>query len=189
MMMPKVVLRPVLGLLAGAALLSVTGCSWFSSEKKPDQPQCPRISILADAATETRFRAGKGHDLTDVELVAGIGNFSGDCLFDFDKRTMNIKMQVSIDAKLGPAAQGRKADLSYFIAVPTYYPAPSAKKTLPVALEFPKDSDRVRYTDKEIELNLPIKDLRDLAAYEVFLGIQLTPEELDYNRSQKTDRP
>lgn len=187
MMVPKVVLRPVWGLLAAAALLPAGGCSLFE-DKKPDQPQCPRISVLADTATETRFRPGPGRDLTDVELTAAIGNFSGDCLFDFDKRIMNIKVQVSLDARLGPAAHGRKADISYFIAIPAYYPAASAKKVLPVAIEFPKDSSSVRYTDGEVQLNLPIKDLRDLAAYEIFLGMQVTPEELEYNRSQKEER-
>jgi len=76
MNMPKVVSRLALGLLTGASLLAIGGCSLFEG-KKPDQPQCPRISVLADAYRETRFQAGKGHDLTDVELEAQVSNFKG----------------------------------------------------------------------------------------------------------------
>ena len=184
MNMPKVVSRLALGLLTGASLLAIGGCSLFEG-KKPDQPQCPRISVLADAYRETRFQAGKGHDLTDVELEAQVSNFKGSCLFDFDKRIMNIKMQLSVDGKLGPAAKSRKAEVAYFVAIPAYFPKPEAKKVVPVTLDFPAGNDRVRYTDDEVQLSIPIKDLRDLAAYEIFVGMQLNEEEVDFNRTHK----
>ncbi|HVI53261.1 MAG TPA: hypothetical protein VM661_18785 [Candidatus Sulfotelmatobacter sp.] len=176
-----------LGLLTGMALLATGGCSLFEA-KKPDQPPCPRVSVLADAAQETRFRAGKGHDLTDVELEAQIANYKGSCFYDFDKQEMSVIMQIGIDAKRGPAAQGRKADLSYFVAIPAFYPKPEAKIVVPVALAFPDNSDRVRYTDDEVQMTIPIKKLRDLAGYEIFVGLQLPEDELEYNRSQKAGR-
>lgn len=178
----RVVKRLGLGLLAGAALLATGGCSIFES-KKPDQPPCPRVSVLADAAQETRFLPGKGHDLTDVQLQAQIGNYKGSCLYNFDTKEMSVIMQVAIDAKLGPAAQGRKANLSYFVAIPAFYPKPEAKMVVPVEITFPDNSDHVRYTDEEVQLTIPIKKIHDLAAYEIFVGLQLPEDELEYNRA------
>jgi hypothetical protein len=175
-----------LGLLTGMALLATGGCSLFEA-KKPDQPPCPRVSVLADAAEETRFVPGKGHDLTDVQLQAQVVNYKGSCYYDFDKQEMSVNMQIGLDAKLGPAAQGRKANLSYFVAIPAFFPKPEAKMVVPVELNFPDNSDHVRYTGEEVQMTIPIKKLRDLAAYEIFIGLQLPEDELDYNRAMKSE--
>ncbi len=167
--------------LVAAAL---SGCSsWF--EKKQEQPPCPRVSILSDASRVTHFRPGPGRDLTDVVLQAEFGNYSGSCYYDFKTETMSLKMQVGIDVARGPAAEGRKDKLSYFIAIPAFYPKPEAKIVMPVEVEFPANTDKVRYTDNELEVTMPIKKLRDLAQYEVFLGFQMEPAEIEYNRSQR----
>jgi len=177
------VARLGVGLLTGLALLAVGGCSLF--EKKQEQPPCPRVSVLADAVHQTHFRAGKGHDLTDVEFEAEISNYKGSCLYNFEKQEMNVVLQLGIDAKLGPAAQGRKMDVAYFVAIPAFFPKPEAKMVVPVSLAFPDNSDRVRYTDDEVQMTIPIKKLRDLAGYEVFVGLQMPEEEVEYNRNLK----
>jgi hypothetical protein len=170
-----------------AASLVLSACSLFSSDKK-DAPPCPRVSVLADAARLTRFRQGPGRDVTDVQLQAEFARYTGSCKYDRDDKKMTISLEVAIDAQRGPAAQGRQAELSYFIAIPTFYPKPEAKVVLPVAITFPDDQDRVRYTDSEIEIVIPIARLADLAQYEVFVGLQLSPDELDYNRRDKGKR-
>jgi len=167
------------GLLAAAAL-ALAGCSMF--ETKKEQPPCPRVSVLADAATLTRFKPGTGRDLTDIDLEASFASYHGTCNFDWDTRVMTITMQVGIDGRLGPAAKQRKADIGYFVAIPTFYPDPKAKLVVPVSLAFAEGTDRVRYVDDEVNIAFPIKDLRDLAKYEVFVGLQLLPDEVEYNR-------
>ena len=98
---------------------------------------------------------------------------------------MILTLQVGIDAERRPALTGRRADIAYYIAIPAFYPDPKAKQVLPVTLEFSSDSNRLHYTDGEVQILVPMSDLKELPKYEIFVGLQLTPDELAFNRQQK----
>lgn len=168
-----------------AAILSpflLLGCSL--TEKENPAP-CPRISILSDASKLIRFRPGQGRDVTDVELQAEIISFKGACAYDMDKRQMKLTMQIGIDALRGPAAKSKSYDIGYFIAMPLFFPKTEAKQIMPVALAFPDETNHVRYTDEEVSVTFPISDFKKLDGYQVILGFQLDPAQLDYNRANK----
>ncbi len=70
-----------------------------------------------------------------------------------------------------------------------FFPNAEGKKTLPVALDFPSDTNRLKITDDELEISIPMPlDPKQLNKYEVFLGLQLSPEELAYNRQKRGQR-
>ncbi len=163
-----------------AAVLALSGCSIF--ERDDDQPPCPRVSILADTAKLVRFQPGEGRDVTDVETQAELTGYHGSCHYDKSKKVMNVSLEVGIDVERGPAAQGRTANLSYFVAIPAFYPDPKAHAVMPVAVSFPVNAQGVRYTDTDLQIFMPIPVVKDMPKYEIFLGLQLTPEELEYNR-------
>ncbi len=167
------------------ALLALSACKAFDKE---EPPICPRVSALADSIAMTKFRSGPGRDLTDVELKAEMTSYHGSCLYDAEAKQMRLTLEVGIDAERRPALAGRRADISYYIAIPAFYPDPQAKQVLPVTLEFSEASNRVHYTDGEVEISIPMADMKDLPKYEVFVGLQLTPEELAFNRQQKGPR-
>lgn len=170
---------PLLAAVVVAPLLS-SGCSLID-KKAP--PPCPPIYILADAGTITRYRPGPGRDLTDVEAEAEITGYQGGC--SYDDKGAEVAIQVRIDAKRGPANVGRKTQLSYFIAIPHFYPAPEAKAVFPVTIEFPEPLTSVRFTDEEVVLRIPVRDRDLIDKYEIYLGFQTTPEELEMNRKGK----
>lgn len=165
-----------------ASLLALSACKAFDKE---EPPICPRVSALADSIAMTKFRPGPGRDLTDVELRAEMTSYHGSCRYDAEAKQMHVTLQVGIDAERRPALVGRRADISYYIAIPAFYPDPQAKQILPVALEFSESSNRVHYTDGEVEIAIPMENFKELPKYEVFVGLQLTPDELDFNRQQK----
>jgi hypothetical protein len=166
--------------LAAAALAApivLSGCSVF---QKKTLPPCPPIYILADASTLTKYRPGPGRDLTDVEAEAEIVGFKGNC--SYDANGAEVTIQVSVDAKRGPANASRKATLPYFVAIPYFYPKPEAKAVFPLTVEFPEGVSDVRVTDEEVTLRIPVKDQEIIDKYEIFLGFQETEEELEHNR-------
>ena len=165
-------------LLAG---LPLAACSALETR---DLPPCPRVSVLADASKLTRFRPGDGRDPTDVELQAEFLSYRGSCNYDPEKKVITLTLTVGIGVARGPAAKGPVQSLAYFIAIPAFYPDPKGRSELPVTVEFPEKADRVRYTDDEVEVSIPIANLKDLGKYEVFLGLQLDRAALDYNRRQ-----
>lgn len=165
--------------VTGAAL-AASSCSMM---EKAEPPPCPRVSILADAAKTTKFRPGPGRDLTDVVVNAEIGAFTGSCSYKDD--AVEVALQVSIDAERGPAsAAGKPVDLAYFVAIPAYFPSPKAKAVLPVQVAFPEAANTVRFTDEEVVMTIPLNgEYGD--KYEIFLGFQMSGDELDYNRETK----
>jgi hypothetical protein len=174
--------RPLGAALAAAsALLLVAGCSLGKSE---EPSLCPAVSILSDAAKMTRFRPGNGRDITDVQLQAELTSYHGSCQYDAKAKQMNVVLRIGVDAQLGPGATSRNTDLAYFVALPAFYPKPQAKQIMSVPLAFPKNTDHVRYTDEEVRISFPVADLKELGKYSVILGLQLTPEEVEYNRRQ-----
>jgi hypothetical protein len=147
-----------------------------------EPPLCPRISILADAAKVTRFRPGAGQGTQDEVLKAELTRYQGSCFYDRDAKQMTISLRVGIDAMRGAAAGGQTAKLDYFVAIPTFFPDPQAKTIMPVSIEFEKDKDRLRYTDDEVQVVFPLPNVREMARYEVFVGLQLDAAELERNR-------
>jgi hypothetical protein len=175
--MIRSLLRPVAVALLPLVLAS---CSLFG---KKEPPPCPPIYILSDAGKLTKFRPGPGRDLTDVEYEAEITGFTGGCTYD-DKGAV-VDLQVTFSLKRGPADTDRKAEFSYFVAIPYYYPAPGAKAEFATTVAFPEGANYVKYTDEEVVMRVPVKDKDVISKYEVYLGFQETQEELDRNRANK----
>lgn len=147
---------------------------------KKEPPPCPPIYILSDAGTITKYREGRGRDLTDVVAEAEILGFQGGCTYD-DKGAM-VDIQVSLGVKRGPADTSRTAELSYFVAIPLYFPSPDAKAVFPVSVTFPEGANYARFTDETVTMRIPVKDGDVIQRYEVYLGFQTTQEELERNR-------
>lgn len=166
-----------------AAPLALSGCSNGLLQPKKAPPPCPPIYILADAAKVTKFRPGTGIDLTDVELEAEIVAFKGNCSYD-DKGAI-VEIQVGFDVKRGPANASREAELTYFVAIPKFYPAPEAKAVFTVPVAFPPGMDQARTTDNDVVMRIPVKDKDVINDYEIYLGFQMSPQELENNRRLK----
>jgi hypothetical protein len=166
-------------IVIGGLTLVLSGCKMFVDE---DPPPCPRVSILADAAKLTRFKPGASTDAKDVTLVAQLTNFKGSCYYDASKQQMSLNFEVQMSAHRGPATTASSAELSYFVAIPTYFPESQAKKIMPVKVDLPEDGSSANLTDESVQISFPLSNVKDLAKYEVFLGWQLDPAELAYNR-------
>jgi len=162
----------------GVALLALSGCKIFVKE---DPPPCPRVSVLEDASKLVRFRPGS-HDAKDIEMSAEIVKYRGSCLYDHGDKTMQVKLDLGIDAYAGPAFAEGTRTVEYFIAIPAFFPDADGKKVFPITLDIPPGPKGVHVTDKDVTLTFPVKDVKKLEAYEIFVGFQLPPEELDYNR-------
>ena len=162
-----------------AALLALSGCKIFVKE---EPPPCPRVSVVEDASKLIRFRPGST-SAADVEMTAEIVKYRGSCYFDKDDKTMDVSLDIGIDAYAGPAFAPGPHQIQYFVAVPAFFPAEEGKKVFPVTLDIPNGPKGVHVTDSDVHLKFPLKDIKKLEAYEIFLGFQLDQSELDFNRN------
>lgn len=158
--------------------IATAGCNAF--DRRPPPP-CPPVMVLRDASTETAYRPGPGRDVTDVVYRTRIADFTGSCAWN-DKRTeVDIDLRVLFETDRGPANRARKASFSYFVAIPAFYPAPQGKRILPVDVIFPENVSRVRSGDT-IHLHVPIAPKKTADDYPIYLGLQLTPQQIEENR-------
>ena len=142
-------------------------------------PPCPAVAIVRDAADLQRYR-GAGRDLTDAVLSGRITGINGSCKRD-GAETVVTTVQVGIELQRGPAAPGRQAGTSYFVAV-LDGDRILDKQVFNLRAEFPANADRLRLSGDDVELRLPVTASKTAAAYRVQVGFQLTPAELEANR-------
>lgn len=167
-------------LAAAIVVLGVSGCGVFG-DKEPNRP-CPNFLLLGEAEEMTRFRPGPGRDITDVDFRATIVNFQGTC--EHSRNEVEAEFIVEIAVRRGPANRSREAAFKFFVAIPRFHPAPAGKKTFAVEVTFEDNRPRVLYRD-EITLKIPLGGGEVGANYDVYLGLQLDPAELDYNRRRR----
>lgn len=165
-----------------ASLTAILAALVACSAPKPTEfaPSCPRVAIVADAADMSRYRPGGGQDLTDLVLDGRIAGFKGNCERE---DTSNVRTTLTVDMQLlrGPASAGRRAQVSYFVAVRDGDRLLD-KQTYNLGITFPDNQDQVRMTGPETTLLVPVNKEKSAAAYDVLIGFQLSVDELALNR-------
>jgi hypothetical protein len=90
-----------------------------------------------------------------------------------------------MDLVRGPAAKEHAVSIPYFIALPDFFPKPAGKRDFTVTRDLPARPDgHERFVEKNIHVVIPLRGDEPGAAYEVYVGFQLTPDEVAFNRSQ-----
>ena len=153
--------------------------------KKEDPKPCPVIKILKDAKKITSFKNNEAKDISDIMFEAEIIGYSGKCEYkrqDKVETEIVIELEVLLDLFRGPANNTNSAKLSFFIAIPAFFPNPEGKKVFYKSITFPKNSDKIRMLDREIIIRIPITDRNVNSNTIIFLGFNLTKNQLNYNR-------
>ncbi len=164
-------------LAAPLALLALlAGCGDGSMKFAP---ACPQISLLAEGADLTRF-AGTGRDVTDRVLEARLTGVEGACRAGRNDEVVTT-LKVQAELRRGPAAQGRRLPLPYFVAV-LEGDRILDRKDFTLDANFPANVDGMRLTGDELELRFPASAELGAARYRVIVSLQLTADELALNR-------
>lgn len=154
-------------------------------DNDPDRfaPPCPQPSIPRDVGDLHRFR-GNGRDITDSVLDGRITGIQGACKRD-GRDTTVATISVGLELIRGPASTSRTADVAYFVAV-SDGDTILDKRVFRLRAEFPPNTEHLRLLGDEVELRLPVSAQKTAAAYRVSAGFQLTPTELNVNRTRPT---
>ncbi|WP_193367342.1 hypothetical protein [Pelagibius marinus] len=163
------------GLLFGlAAGLLLAGCA-----SEPETRPCPEVRVLTDAARQVKF-SGQGRDLTDVLFEASIE--TGRLVCEYDDNVLDVDLQVQVIGSRGPANSDRLANISYFVAVARTDQTILARQSFDIAIPFPGNRTRVSGLE-EIGQVITLQGNEDGGDYLIYVGLDLTREELDYNRA------
>jgi hypothetical protein len=141
-------------------------------------PPCPPVRIDAATAHMTKFKDGAPQDMTNMEYRAEVVGYKGECVFRDDK--VELSMDIDFAVETGPAAEG-PAKVSYFVAIPQFFPRAEGKRVLEVTAKPGKGPQRIR--ESNVRAVIPLKKNEPAAAYDIYVGLQLTPAQLEYNRA------
>ena len=134
----------------------------------------------------TVFKAGRIGDITDILAHISLLSFKGECEFNKKRTEARFSLDVVFDISRGPANRTRSVNFRYFVAIPKFYPAASGKRIFPINVNFQGNKTRVKLFD-QVLIKVPIGQNYRVNEYSIYIGIQLTPKQLDYNQT-KTNR-
>ncbi|MGE5145431.1 MAG: hypothetical protein ACM3N5_01710 [Candidatus Eiseniibacteriota bacterium] len=161
--------------LIAALVLVLAGCSTTPSAI------CPRVGVLDQASTVTRFAPGGGTTNNDVLFRADITKVDTDCKYSGSGNAdLEANLRLYITAERGPALKGSVVNAEYFVVITDRGGIVLAKRTFPLKIDF-GNLEAVNLTEgtwQYFRLNRG-----GGAGYEIWSGWQLSDAELQYNRS------
>lgn len=180
--MPRRPTRHAMPLLLAATLALLGGCG---PGKDQFAPACPTAAFVPDGADLNRYRdesAAASQDIRDLVLSARISAIPARCQAGDKPTQLAADVGITLQVTRGPAMQGRTADVPFFLAI-TEGEQIYTEKAFAAHIVFPENVDQVTWSSDAVHMVFPISATKSGAAYTVWAGLQLTREELDYNRS------
>jgi hypothetical protein len=176
----------------------IGGCSNPFSSKSAPPPVCPTASVLDEANRITVYRPGAGRDISDIVYEARLLGIDGDCKYDILQKSKNPAEQTysavtaNLRAKIrvtpGPAMTGFKVPVTYFVAIPAFYPNPEGRSEFTREVETSAARTQVDVTDANIEIRIPLNAERRGESVAIYMGFVLTEEQLRENRTRTVGR-
>ena len=162
-------------------LAALVGFSACGLNEPP--PPCPPAAVPNPLGTGTTFTPGGGQDLTEVQYSTQVTGMQLTC--DYSDDGVSLEVGVRIVAERGPADRDRVAKISYFVAVEQGVGNITAKQVYDVSLPFEGNQRRVG-TIEVLDVFVPRPPDGNFTALQILGGLQLTPEQLEYNTRIKT---
>jgi hypothetical protein len=171
-------IRPAAIALALAALV-VSACTDETS------PPCPSVRVDSTTAKLTKFKDGPGREAADVAYQAEVVAYGGECVFSDEG--VEVRMDLDFAVATGPAVTARREAIYYFVAVPQLFPKPEGKRIFQIRQELSaKPGVRERVRENDLRIFIPLQKNEPAASYDVYVGLQLTNEQLEYNRGPRS---
>ncbi len=164
--------------LAVSAAVLLAGCS------HKDLSLCPAGAALApDAVSMTVLKPGAQMDLSSVLYNVQIVDVKPDC--DIDKKQNSVESSLDIDFRDTRAPNGEAVDYTvpYFVAVIGPGNKIVAKYPYSVAFSFAPGQSVAEFSDSVDSIDIELGKDEKAYAYSLFAGLQLTRQQLEYNRT------
>jgi hypothetical protein len=164
--------------VAGALGLGVTGC--FGSTESTGKLVCPTSVIAPDLDAAAQLRPG-GSGPDDIRFGVKVMSVKTNCRTE--KIGLTAEARISfLAARNDPTL--KQGEFAYFVAVADAQRNILNKKEYTVSLEFSPRQNRLQVSD-QVAVGLPVRDLSSGGKYIIIVGLQLTADQLEFNRKQQ----
>jgi hypothetical protein len=164
-----------------AMLLSSCGSVAESLDETPNVGPCPVAAALYDSARVVEINGAERHE--NVVFTGAVEGVRGYCRY---VGSNPITMEVEVDFAFGKGPKATTSARTYpvFITVTRRDKSVLAKEKFNIDVSWPAGKDIVRHTEIIPGIVIPrANDTVSGSNFEVFVGFDLTPEQLAYNRS------
>ncbi|MBI1328079.1 MAG: hypothetical protein GC136_10620 [Alphaproteobacteria bacterium] len=172
------------------------GLSWGTQANSQAQfisaPQgCPKVAIFPELSKVSEFTTPDTTDKDELIGTAYVLNVGTRCVYNNDRFLSDI--QITFNGELGPKGRARAADevtfsYPYFFAVVGPNGGISTKKVYAFTTTYPANKTRTTATQTvQEQIVLPDRNAGD--QYTIYIGFQLSEEQLKYNRDMGVTAP
>ena len=161
---------------------------WIGNDPRPNAGPCPLMGVLYDTARLVKFAQPNNQRYANIEYTGEMQGVSGLCRYiGTDPIAMNLEIAMSFGR--GPAMTSDRQTYRYWVAVARRGRAPIAKEYFDVEVRFPRGQDIVSRTERIEQIVIPRAN-EEISGenFEILVGFELTPEQLQFNRDGRRFR-
>ena len=159
-----------------AALLLVMGCSTKIAV-------CPVPAILADTQSVTFFRPGTTPDLANELYTVSIINAEGDCTFNTKSSLVHASLVLTFRATRTPTKEAATYTVPYFVVVHEKDKI-FQKRNYRLRFTFAPGATVVIVKQSPDEISLRVSNGKLPWNYQEMAGFQMTPAQIEYNKTR-----
>jgi hypothetical protein len=153
----------------------------------PNAGPCPLLGVLYDASRLVEFK-GEGERYANVAYTGEMRGVRGLCRYT-GANPIEMSLEIDMAFGKGPAAEGDSRVYRYWVAVTRANMAPIEKQYFDVRVNFPGNADRMAGSEVIRKIVIPrANDTVSGANFEILVGFELTPQQIEFNRAGKRFR-
>ena len=160
----------------------------IGNDDRPNVGPCPLMGVLYDTARVVQFSEPNSQRYANISFTGEMQGVRGLCRYvDADPIRMNMEIDMAFGR--GPAATSDRQTYRYWVAVTRRGRAPIEKVYFDVNVRFPRGEQVVNVRERIEEIVIPRAN-PDISGenFEILVGFELTPEQLQFNRDGRRFR-
>ncbi len=160
----------------------------MGNDPRPNAGPCPLMGVLYDNARTVDFAVPDSQRYSNIEFTGEVNGVRGLCRYvGDDPITMNLEIDMAFGR--GPAATSDRQTYRYWVAVARRGRAPIEKAYFDVDVRWPRGQSVVTHTEQIERIVIPrANDTVSGENFEVLVGFELTPEQVQFNRDGRRFR-
>lgn len=160
----------------------------IGNDDRPNVGPCPLMGVLYDTARVVQFNQPGSQRYANITFTGEMQGVRGLCRYvDADPIRMNMEIEMAFGR--GPAATSDRQTYRYWVAVTRRGRAPIEKVYFDLDVRFPRGEQVVNVRERIEEIVIPRAN-QDISGenFEILVGFELTPEQLQFNRDGRRFR-
>jgi hypothetical protein len=163
--------------LAGLSLVLLSGC-----QTAKERANCPVATVLASAAWLTAFKPGMQNDPAGEQYTVQLLAVTESCDFDADEGTADSNLVITLRATRTPTGDAAHYPVPYFVSSVLDGSNIQTKKILATTFDFNPGEASTTFEVTVPSYRTKFDNGKKPFQYGLVVGLQLTREQLDYNK-------